>query len=215
MKSTAIYRKIKKEKVIAILRSISAERVIAISQALHKGGIGLMEITCNTKNALEMIEKVSQAMRGKMIIGAGTVLSKKACEEVLNAGAEFIIAPNVDPEVISFCVAKDIVVMPGAMTPTEILRAAQLGASMIKIFPAGYLGTDYIKQIRGPIDNVDFVAVGGIGLENISEFLSAGYCAAGLGSTLVSRTAEKKINLSELTELSKNILKKIRDTKDV
>ena len=173
-----------------------------------------MEITCNTKNAAAMIEKVSDVMKGKMVIGAGTVISKKACEEVLHAGAEFIIAPNVDPEVINFCVAGDIDVIPGAMTPTEILRASQLGATMIKIFPAGYLGTDYIKQIRGPIDNIDFVAVGGIGLENISAFLSAGYCAAGLGSTLVPRTAVEKTNWDELTGLSEKILKKIRDTKD-
>jgi len=214
MKSTDIYGKIKKEKVICILRGISIEQVVPIAQALHKGGIRLMEITCNTKNALEMIEKVSQAMTGKMIIGAGTVLSKKACEEVLIAGAKFIIAPNVEPEVIRFCADRDVAVIPGAMTPTEILRASQLGATMIKIFPAGYLGTDYIKQVRGPIDNVDFVAVGGIGLENISAFLSAGYCAAGLGGSLVPRTARKKANRDELTSLSKKILKKIRDTKD-
>jgi 2-dehydro-3-deoxyphosphogluconate aldolase/(4S)-4-hydroxy-2-oxoglutarate aldolase len=214
MKSIDIYRKIKKEKVICILRGISIEQVVPIAEALHKGGIRLMEIACNTKNALKMIEKVSQTMADKMIIGAGTVINKKACKEVLSAGAKFIIAPNVAPDVISFCVAKDVAVIPGAMTPTEIVNANQLGATMVKIFPAAYLGTGYIKQIRGPIDNVDFVAVGGIGMENISEFLSAGYCAAGLGSTLVPRTAVEKTNWDELTGLSEKILKKVRDTKD-
>jgi len=185
MKVREVYETIRHQKIIVILRWVSGDKIVDIANALHAGGIRLMEITCNTVGAAQMIEKLSQEMAGKMIIWAGTVITKDLCDEVIEAGAEYLVAPDVNPAVIEHGLSRHVAVLPGAATATEVLVAAGAGARMVKIFPAAALGADYIKQLRGPIDNVDFVAVGGVRLDNIAEFTAAGCVAIGIGGGLI------------------------------
>ncbi len=205
MDAKQIYQHIREEKIIAIVRGVSADRVIRIAEALYAGGLRLMEITCNTPGVTEMIAAVSKAMEGKMFVGAGTVLSEKLAREVCSAGAQYVIAPDINPAVVEFCLKRGVPVIPGAATPTEILLAKRLGVTMIKIFPAEALGANYIQQIRGPIDDMDFVAVGGITEGNMAEFLQAGCAAVGLGGSLIKKEWVESGDWASLSALAKKI----------
>jgi 2-dehydro-3-deoxyphosphogluconate aldolase/(4S)-4-hydroxy-2-oxoglutarate aldolase len=205
MDAKQIYQTIRDEKIIAIVRGVSADRVLRIAEALYAGGIRLMEITCNTPGVTGMIEAVSKAMAGKVLVGAGTVLTEKLAEEVCTAGAQYVIAPDINPAVVEFCLKRGVPVIPGAATPTEILLAKRLGVAMIKIFPAEALGADYIQQIRGPIDDMDFVAVGGVTERNAAEFLKAGCVAVGLGGSLVKKELVEREDWRGLSALTQRI----------
>ena len=194
--------RIREEKIIAIVRGVRADIVTMIAEALYAGGIRLLEITCNTPGVIEIIKEITRTMNGRMLIGAGTVISKDLAEKAICAGAKFALAPDVNPEVIKCCLANDIAIIPGAMTPTEILYARRLGSQMIKVFPAGALGTAYIEQIRGPIDDVDLIAVGGIDGDNISSFINAGCIGVGLGSSLIRKDLVEAQDWKGLTALA-------------
>jgi 2-dehydro-3-deoxyphosphogluconate aldolase/(4S)-4-hydroxy-2-oxoglutarate aldolase len=157
-----------------------------------------------------MLELLNEKMTEKMVIGAGTVITKDLCEKAINAGAKYIIAPDVNPEVIAHCVKHDTAVLPGAATATEILTARRYGAKMVKIFPAAALGLDYIKQLRGPIDDVDFVAVGGVRPETISDFFAAGCIAIGIGESAVKKEFVEKGDWRAITETVKKYVKILR-----
>jgi len=204
MGSYEIYEQIRSEKIIAIVRGISKEKIVGVAKALLAGGIKLMEVTCNTANVGEMISLLSKEMKGQMVIGAGTVISKEVCKYVHAAGAKYMVAPDVNPEVVEYCVGNDIAVLPGAATATEVLTAKRLGAKMVKIFPAAQIGVDYIKMLRGPIDNMDFVAVGGVRLNTIKDFVAAGCVGIGIGGSVVKEelvASEDWASLSEAASL--------------
>ena len=202
MRACEVYEAIRREKIIVILRGVCAEKIVDIAKALHAGGIRLMEVTCNTPGAAEMIATLSKEMAGEMIIGAGTVITKDLFDEVIAAGAEYVVAPDVNPVVIESVLAGDVAVLPGAATATEIFTAARLGAEMVKIFPATALGADYISQLRGPIDNVDFVAVGGVRLNNIADFMAAGCAAVGIGTGAIGRELIEKSQWAQISAIA-------------
>jgi 2-dehydro-3-deoxyphosphogluconate aldolase/(4S)-4-hydroxy-2-oxoglutarate aldolase len=192
MKAEEIYQTIRREKIIVIVRGIDKSRILNVAEAVLAAGVKMLEVTCNTAGVFEMLELLNERMAGKMVIGAGTVITKDLCEKAIDAGAKYIIAPDVNTEVIDYCVKRDVAVLPGAATATEILTAKRHGAKMVKIFPAAALGLDYIKQLRGPIDDVDFVAVGGVRPENIKGFFTAGCIAFGIGESAVRKEFVEK-----------------------
>jgi 2-dehydro-3-deoxyphosphogluconate aldolase/(4S)-4-hydroxy-2-oxoglutarate aldolase len=158
-----------------------------------------------------MIKLLVEKIGDKMTIGAGTVITTDLCEQAIEAGAQFIIAPDVNPDVIDLCVRRSIVVLPGAATATEILTAKRHGAKMVKIFPAKAIGIDYIKALRGPIDDVDFVAVGGVRPENIKNFFTAGCIAIAVGESVASKEAIENSDWNAITETARkyvNVLMK-------
>ena len=209
MNAAEVYEVIRRHRIICIVRGVKSDAIVDIAQALLAGGIKLMEITCNTPGVYEMITTVSRAMAGKMIIGAGTVISQALCEKALAAGAEYIVAPDVNPEVIKYCVKHDIAVLPGGATATEILTAARCGATMVKIFPAAAIGTDYIKMLGGPIDNVDFVAVGGVKPENVRDFLDAGCIGIGIGGAVVQDKFVKNKDWAAISFAAREYVKEV------
>jgi 2-dehydro-3-deoxyphosphogluconate aldolase/(4S)-4-hydroxy-2-oxoglutarate aldolase len=185
MKADLIYETIRREKIIAIVRGVRIEQVVSLSEALLAGGIKMLEVTCNTKGVFEMIKLLVDKLGDRMVIGAGTVITTDLCAKAIEAGAKFIIAPDVNPDVIEYCVKRDVAVLPGAATATEILTAKRHGAKMVKLFPASAIGIDYIKALRGPIDDVDFVAVGGVRPETIKDYFDAGCC--GIAGSIAPR----------------------------
>lgn len=187
MKAEEIYKTIRQEKIIVIVRGVGKETIIKIAQAALAAGVKMLEVTCNTEGVFEMLPLLNEKLNGKMFFGAGTVTTVDLCKKALDAGAKYIIAPDVNPEVIDYCVKQDVAVLPGAATATEILTAKRAGAKMVKIFPAAALGFDYIRQLRGPINDVDFVAVGGARPENIAEFFKAGCIAIGIGESAIRK----------------------------
>lgn len=182
---TNILEQLLEHKIIAILRGVEASYAIPTGQALIDGGIKLMEITMNTDGAVHMIEQWRTAFATKAIVGAGTVIDMEHAREAIAAGAQFLISPNLDKEVIAYGQLHGIPVWPGVMTPTEIIQAMKAGAEAIKLFPMGTLGVQYLEEIRGPIKDIPIIATGGVRLDNIANYFAAGANAVGMGSKLV------------------------------
>ena len=146
---------IKKYKICAIIRGAESEKAVKIAQSLFDGGIKLIEVTFNTDKAVEMIEAIKRTMGDKMYVGAGTVLDQETAILAINAGAEFILSPSISEGMIKVCNRYGKVAIPGIMTPSEAVRAMELGADILKLFPAGELGPGYLKSIRSPLDHIE------------------------------------------------------------
>lgn len=209
MKAEQIYQQIRDEKVIVIVRGVCKENVVNIAKAVQAAGCNFFEVTCNTQGAAEMITLLCKEMPD-MYIGAGTVINKALASQAIAAGAKYIIAPDTNPEVIEYCVQNNIAVMPGAATATEVLTAVRCGAKMIKIFPAACIGVDYIKQLKGPIDNVDFLAVGGVRVNNIKDFIAAGCVGIGIGGSAIKKEAIDNADWISITNEVAKYLNEIR-----
>jgi 2-dehydro-3-deoxyphosphogluconate aldolase/(4S)-4-hydroxy-2-oxoglutarate aldolase len=175
--------------LVCILRGADTAKVMQIVQMLYDGGIRLVEITMNSPNPLASIEKLSEAFSGKMLIGAGTVLNTAMAKDAIAAGAKFIISPTVNSETIRCTKAQDVVSIPGAYTPTEILTAFEAGGDIIKVFPARG-NVDYLKDIQAPLPHIPLMPTGGITPENIVSFKKAGAVAFGIGSSIVDMKTE-------------------------
>ncbi|KQN97061.1 bifunctional 4-hydroxy-2-oxoglutarate aldolase/2-dehydro-3-deoxy-phosphogluconate aldolase [Paenibacillus sp. Leaf72] len=193
-------------KIVAILRGIEDRHADAAGQALIDGGIRLMEITLNTQGATTMIHRWRNKFDGQAIVGAGTVLDLKMAQEALAAGAQFIISPNLDEEVIAYGAEHGVSVWPGVMTPTEIVKAWKAGAEAVKLFPMGTLGTKYLAEIRGPLDHIPIMATGGADLHNLGEYFGAGANAVGLGSKLVNLEWVREGKLELVTERARQFV---------
>lgn len=204
-----------REKIVAIIRGISAESGDATAKALADGGIVFLEVTLNTDGALGMISRFRENYEGRLRIGAGTVLDLGQAKEAVAAGAEYIISPNLDEEVIYYGVEQGVQVWPGTMTPTEIVRAYKAGASAVKVFPMGSLGINYLKEIRAPLNHIPMVATGGVNLQNINSVLDAGAIAVGLGGNLVDKQLVKDGKFEELTKLAKSYVAEVQGAKTV
>ncbi|MCS7462221.1 bifunctional 4-hydroxy-2-oxoglutarate aldolase/2-dehydro-3-deoxy-phosphogluconate aldolase [Paenibacillus doosanensis] len=177
---------IEETKIIAIVRGVEKQHVIGLAQALLDGGVKVMEITLNTPGAADMIELLQRQFGEQMYIGAGTVLDMDDARAALAAGASYLVTPNTDEEVIRYAAEQGAPIYPGAMTPSEIVRAWKTGASAVKIFPGASLGIGYLKELQGPLSHIPMVAVGGVNEENIGEFLRIGCHAVGIGGSLVN-----------------------------
>ena len=208
-------QKILDEKIVVIMRGVSREKLIPLAEALYSGGIRLIEYTYNAKDAssdvetAENIELLAKHFEGRMVVGAGTVLTAKQVEMTHVAGGKFIISPDSNPEVIRRTKELGMVSIPGAMTPTEVLAAHRLGADFVKLFPVTSLGTSYIKAITAPISHVKILAVGGIDEKNMSEYLKAGVSGFGIGSNIIDKKMLAAENYEGITELAKQYLKNL------
>jgi len=185
-------------KIVAILRGMPPKDIQGIANALYNGGLRILEVTLNSKDALPVIEQLSHEFRNKMLIGAGTVLDTKDAANAIDAGAAFLISPSLDTSVIKAAKDAGVVSIPGAFTPTEILTAYNSGADIVKVFPT--LNADYIKNILAPLNHIPVMPAGGIDITNIKTFAATGAVAFGIGSALVNSKAV--INDTYLAELS-------------
>ena len=193
-----VAEKIVQHKIVAIIRGIPPAAVMPVVHALYEGGIRAVEITLNSANALALIEEVAAGVKDAMLVGAGTVLNVKEAEAAINAGAQFIISPCLDLATIQFTKAKNKVSIPGAYTATEIIQAYNVGADIIKVFPAQ--SPQYIQDIRGPLGHIPLMPTGGVTIDNIRAFRKAGAAAFGVGSALVNnRLPFTDANLQTLT----------------
>ena len=188
-------------KVVAIVRGANPKHLLKIAQALHAGGVRLMEVTLNTPGALASIEEIAGGMEGKMLVGAGTVLDPESARAALLAGAKYIISPTLNKKTIRMTKRYGAVSIPGAFTATEILTAYECGGDIIKVFPAATGGAAYFKDIAGPLPFIPLMPTGGVSLDNIKSFADAGAVAFGLGSSLVNTSQEATDEyLQQLTE---------------
>ncbi len=171
-------------RVIAIARGMEYDDLRRLVRALIDGRIRLAEVTLNSKGALNSIAKLKEMYQDEIHIGAGTVLNLQAVKDAVSAGAEFIVTPNMNKQVISYCAERDILITPGAFTPTEIIEAVQFGAKYVKVFPIRSLGAGYIKDILAPLSDVKLIAVGGVDDKNAGQYMGAGAYGLGVGGNL-------------------------------
>lgn len=179
-------------KIIAILRNFSLKEVLAAVKPLYKAGISFIEIPFSSGEAENTAPSIIYQLRShypSLHVGAGTVLSPEQVREASNAGAEYILSPNISLPVIHETKQKGLFSIPGAMTPSEIVACAQEGADIIKVFPAGQLGPQYIKALKGPLPSIRLAAVGGIHLNNIQDFFKNGIFCVGIGANMTDRQA--------------------------
>nr|WP_238590825.1 bifunctional 4-hydroxy-2-oxoglutarate aldolase/2-dehydro-3-deoxy-phosphogluconate aldolase [Paenibacillus beijingensis] len=174
------------EKIVAIFRGIEDRHADRAARALADGGIRLMEVTMNTDGALGIIARWRSLFGSEAYIGAGTVLDLKQAKEAEAAGAQFLISPNLDEEVVAYGASRGLSVWPGVMTPTEIVRAWKAGAEAVKIFPMTSLGLAYLSELKAPLNHIPMMATGGVTLDNIADYFKSGAAAVGMGSKLVN-----------------------------
>lgn len=198
-----------REKVIVIVRRCYGADLVNLTKAMGDAGLHLLELTfdqsdpdCLRKTA-DSIAMLRKEFGGSMHFGAGTVLTKEQVQAACDVGCEFIISPNVNPAVIQKTKELGLVSIPGAMTPTEILFAHDCGADFVKVFPAGYLGVSYFKDIMAPISHVKLIATAGITEENFADFLKRGVVAAGISGRLTDKALIAEGNFAELTARAK------------
>jgi len=181
------------EPVLGIVRGLNESCLEGVVEAAFTGGLRFLEITLNTPDALHLITKINTKYT-QLQIGAGTVLSVEEAKKAIDVGAKYIVAPNFNEEVSIFCAQNKIAYFPGALTPTEIKKAWDAGATMVKVFPASQMGPDYFKVIKGPFDQIKLMAVGGVNPANTKDYLGAGANAVALGGSIFSiqRMANRK-----------------------
>lgn len=207
-----IIQKVLDKKIVAIVRGVYGEDCVNLAKALYKGGVEMMEVTFDQSKpeafsrTSDTIAMLVREMEGKMIIGAGTVTSMQTLELAKNAGARFIVSPDTNAAVIKATIAAGMVSMPGAMTPTEILTAHELGADFVKVFPTSGLGASYIKAVCAPLNHVRLLAVGGVSEKNVAEFLRAGCVGAGVGGNLVNKEWIKNGEFEKITALAEELM---------
>ncbi|KEQ25775.1 bifunctional 4-hydroxy-2-oxoglutarate aldolase/2-dehydro-3-deoxy-phosphogluconate aldolase [Paenibacillus tyrfis] len=177
---------IEKVKIVAIVRGVEEQHIEGLADALVSGGVPVMEVTLNTPGALGMIERLQARFGERMYIGAGTVVDVDDAQKALDAGASYLVTPNTDEQVIRYAAERGAPIFPGAMTPTEVVKAWKAGATAVKIFPGASLGIGYIKELMGPLNHIPMMAVGGVNEDNIAEFMKIGCYGVGIGGSLVN-----------------------------
>ena len=193
-------------KIVAILRGMPPKEIMPVANALYAGGIRILEITLNSTDALPLIEQLSVAFKGRMLIGAGTVLNTADAANAIAAGAAFLISPSLDISVIKAANDAGVVSIPGAYTPTEILTAHNHGADIVKVFPA--MDAAYIKNILAPLNHIRVMPTGGIDATNIRLFAATGAVAFGIGSALVNnKTSVDENYLASLSLKAEKLIK--------
>ncbi|MBI3209871.1 MAG: bifunctional 4-hydroxy-2-oxoglutarate aldolase/2-dehydro-3-deoxy-phosphogluconate aldolase [Candidatus Solibacter usitatus] len=193
--------------IVPIVRASSAEAALAAVDAIYEGGIRAVEITMTVPGAIQALETVANKLGDKMTLGAGTVLDPETCRACFLAGAQFIVTPALRLSTIEMARRYSKPIMPGALTPTEVLTAWEAGADYVKVFPCGNVGgPKYIKALKGPLPQVEMIPTGGVNLETVAEFLKAGAAAVAVGSELVDAQTLKDKNYSVITERARQYL---------
>ena len=213
MKQQTVLDRIRDTGLISILRGIDSNKICDIVDILAQNGIRLVEVTLDTPDALQSIQKLSRTFSGDMLIGAGTVLDRETALYAISAGAKFILAPTLDTSVIKCCIENGVLPIPGVFSPSEIALAKVAGAVIVKVFPANLLGSGYIKKMLNLFVNLEILVVGGIDLNNVADFISAGALGAGIGSKLAGRDIVDSQDYKLLSRRAEQYLEKIKLTK--
>ena len=201
------------EKVIAIVRLDSGEKLVKVAEALRTGGISVIEFTCTTPSALDMIKEASNHFGEEVLIGAGTVLDPETARAAILAGAEFIVTPTINLETLAICKRYGKPIVAGAMTPTEMLTAWEAGADLVKVFPANIIGGPaFIKAVLAPLPQLRLVPTGGVSADNAAQFLEAGAVAVAVGGNLVNKKAVANGAWSAITTEAQRLVAAVEST---
>jgi 2-dehydro-3-deoxyphosphogluconate aldolase/(4S)-4-hydroxy-2-oxoglutarate aldolase len=210
MSSQANLERVQAGGIVAVIRSERGELLGDVAEALLAGGVEVMEVTFTVPRAHHVLERVAERLGERILLGAGTVLDSETARVAILSGAEFIVSPTVNLDVIRLCRRYDKLVMPGAFTPTEVLAAWEHGADIVKIFPSEVTGPAYLKALHGPLPQVRLMPTGGVNLETAAAFLQAGACALGIGGSLVEPKAVAEGNFGRIESLARQYVDIVR-----
>jgi 2-dehydro-3-deoxyphosphogluconate aldolase/(4S)-4-hydroxy-2-oxoglutarate aldolase len=206
----AVTAAIEQAGVVAIIRMKEPEKVRAVAEAIAAGGARALEVTMTVPRAVELIAELAPTMPSGFLLGAGTVVDAATAKRVIDAGAQFVVGPVFRREVITACHERDVPVLPGCFTPTEILEAWDAGADIVKVFPATALGPGFIKDVRAPLPHVKLMPTGGVTLDNAGEWIKAGAVAVGVGTALLDAKAIAAGDYATLRANAERIVANVR-----
>lgn len=199
--------------IVAVVRSPDSRQLVEVARALADGGVTVVEITMSVPDALDVVRQVRRALGDRLLLGAGTILDPETARAALLAGAEYIVAPTLNLDVVRLCQRYDKLVMPGAFTPTEILTAWEAGADIVKVFPADCVGPAFFKALRGPLPQVRLMPTGGVDLQTAADFLRAGACCLGVGGQLVEPKAVAAGDFARIGELARQYVALVKQVR--
>jgi len=208
-----ILERLRDSGALGIIRVQTAQDLVQIAKVLHAGGLSCIEITMTTPGALRAVEEAREELPD-VLMGAGTVLDAPTARQAILAGAQFLVTPTVELDVIETAQRYGVPVIPGAMTPTEILTCWEAGADMVKVFPASVLGPDFIKAVHGPLPQIPLVPTGGITADNAGEFIRAGAALVCAGGWLVDKKAVAEGRFQVLTENARRLVEAVRKARN-
>lgn len=198
--------------VVAVVRAESAEQAMKITDSCIQAGINAIEITFTVDGALEVIKELARANKdGKILIGAGTILDPETARAAILAGAQFVVSPCLNTEVVKVCNRYQIACMPGAMTVKEAVEAMEAGADIIKVFPGELFGPAIIKAFRGPLPYIRLMPTGGVNLDNVGEWIKAGSVAVGVGGNLTA--GAKKGDYESIVAIGRQFVEKVKEAR--
>jgi len=211
MDKTKVLEKIRSIGVIPVVRASSGDEALQAVEAIKAGGLPILEITMTVPGAIDIIKVIDQRYGDQVLVGAGTVLDAETARACVQAGAQFVVSPALNLETIAYCRDAACAVMPGALTPTEVVTAWLAGADMVKVFPCGAMGgASYIKSLRAPLAQIELVPTGGVSLSTAASFIEAGATAIGVGADLVDIKAIRAGQSEKLTETTRAYLEAVQ-----
>jgi len=197
-------------KAVAVIRMTDAAKLAKATAALRKGGVTALEVTMTVPGAVEIIRAMARDKEPGVLIGAGTVLDAGTASDVIAAGADFVVSPITDGDMITVCREAEVLVVPGAFTPTEIVAAWRAGADIVKVFPATSLGPQFFRDLRSPLPHIRLMPTGGVTLENAREFLAAGACCVGIGTALLDKITIDSDDWEGLASRARRLVESLR-----
>ena len=213
---TDVIQTIRNVGVIPVVRATSADEAMRAIDAIREGGISVLEITMTVPGAIKLIEEVANRYGSDALVGAGTVLDPETATACISSGARFIVSPALNVETIACCRRLDVAVMPGALTPTEVVQAWNAGADFVKVFPAGAVGgPSYLRALKAPLPQIELVPTGGVSLKTAGDFIRAGAAALGVGADLVDITAIREGQSALITERAKQFIEIVREARGI
>ena len=214
MDKSDVINQIRETGVIPVVRATSAEEAMQAIDAIREGGVSVLEITMTVPGAVGLIEQLSKKYSNDVLVGAGTVLDPETARACILAGAQFVVSPALNVDTIAICRRYGIAIMPGALTPTEVVQAWTAGADFVKVFPAGALGgASYLKALKAPLPQIELVPTGGVSLKTAADFIKAGASALGVGADLVDLKAIRDGQASVITERAKQFVQIVKDAR--
>lgn len=210
-----VLRRIKEVGVVPVVRASSAEEALQVIEAIKAGGVSILEITMTVPRAVHVIEQVVERYGEEVVVGAGTVLDPETARACILAGAQFVVSPALNLETIACCRRYGVAVMPGALTPTEVVQAWTAGADFVKVFPAGALGgASYLKALKAPLPQIELIPTGGVSLKTAADFIKAGASALGVGADLVDTKALREGQKDLITERARQYVEIVRTARE-
>lgn len=209
-----VLRRIAELGIVPVVRAASADEAMRAIDALHAGGVNVLEITMTVPGAIAVMESVVSQFGAAVIVGAGTVLDPGTARACIEAGAQFVVSPGLDVPTVALCHSQDVAIIPGALTPTEVIAASAAGADVVKVFPCGALGgASYLRSLKAPLPDIELMPTGGVSLSTAADFIKAGAFALGVGTDLVNIDAIRAGNAALVTQRAREFVRIVAEAR--